>query len=92
MKAVYRAFCTAKDRMQEQYVKGMTFNNMSIIVPWFSNLIDEDRALLGDDWWPYGIQRNRSAIDVVLRYHHKQGLTKRRLTIEDVFFPDLLDT
>ena len=92
VKAVYRAFCTAKDRMQEQYVKGMTFNNMSIMLPWFSNLIDEDRALLGDDWWPYGIQRNRSAIDVVLRYHHEQGLTKRRLTIEDVFFTDLLDT
>jgi hypothetical protein len=90
--AVYRAFCTAKDRMQEQYVKGMTFNNMSIMLPWCSNLIDEDRALLGDDWWPYGIQRNRSAIDVVLRYHYEQGLTKRRLTIEDVFFPDLLDT
>jgi hypothetical protein len=55
----------------------MTFNNMSIMLPWFSNLIDEDRALLGDDCWPYGIQRNRSAIDVVLRYHHEQGLTKR---------------
>jgi hypothetical protein len=92
VKAVYCGFCTAKDRMQEQYVKGMTFNNMSIMLPWFSNLIDEDRALLGDDWWPYGIQRNRSAIDVVLRYHHEQGLTKRQLTIEDVFFPDLLDT
>ena len=39
-----------------------------------------------------GIQRNRSAIDVFLRYHHEQGLTKRRLTIEDVFFPGLLDT
>ena len=38
--------------MQEQYVKGITFNNMSIMLPWFSNLIDEDRALLGDDWWP----------------------------------------
>jgi len=49
VKAVYRAFCTAKDRMQEQYVKGMTFNNMSIMLPWFSNLIDEDRTLLGDD-------------------------------------------
>jgi 4,5-dihydroxyphthalate decarboxylase len=79
VKAVY---CTAKNRMQEQYVKGMTFNNMSIMLPWFSNLIDEDRALLGEDWWPYGVQRNRSAIDVVLRYHHEQGLTKRRLTIE----------
>jgi hypothetical protein len=92
VKAVYRALCTANDRVQEQYVKGMMFNNMSIMLPWFSNLIDEDRALLGDDWWSYGIQRNHSAIDVVLRYHHEQGLTKRRLTIEDVFFPNLLDT
>jgi 4,5-dihydroxyphthalate decarboxylase len=33
VKAVCRAFCTAKDRMQEQYVKGMTFNNMSISCP-----------------------------------------------------------
>jgi 4,5-dihydroxyphthalate decarboxylase len=33
-----------------------------------------------------------AAIDVVLRYHHEQGLTKRRFTIEDVFFPVLLDT
>jgi hypothetical protein len=65
---------------------------LAVMLPWFSNLIDEDRALLGDDWWPYGIQRNRSAIDVVLRYHHEQRLTKRRLTIEEVFFQDLLDT
>jgi 4,5-dihydroxyphthalate decarboxylase len=92
VKAVYHGFCTAKDRMQEQYVKGMTFNNMAIMLPWFSKLIEEDRALLGDDWWPYGVQRNRSAIDVVLRYHHEQGLTKRRLAIEDVFFPGLLNT
>jgi 4,5-dihydroxyphthalate decarboxylase len=91
-KAVYRAFCTATNRLQEQYVKGMTFNNMSIMLPRFTNLIDEGRALLGDDWWPYCLQRNRSAIDVVLRYHHEQGLTKRCFTIEDVFCPDLLDT
>ena len=35
---------------------------------------------------------NRAAIDVVLRYHSEQGLTKRRFAIEDVFFPGLLDT
>jgi hypothetical protein len=33
VKAVYRAFCTTKDRVQEQYVKRMTFNNMSIMLP-----------------------------------------------------------
>ncbi len=33
----------------------------------------------------------RAAIDAILRYHHEQGLTERRLTIEEIFVPDLLD-
>ena len=69
----------------------MTFNNMSVMLPWLTRLIGEDRALLGDDW-PYGIERNRAAIDAILRYHHEQGLTKRRFIIEEVFAQDLLDT
>ncbi len=71
---------------------GMTFNNMTIMLPWLTKLIDADRDLLGDDWWPYGIEANRPAIDAILRYHHEQGLTKRRFQIEDVFVPSLLDT
>jgi 4,5-dihydroxyphthalate decarboxylase len=90
--AIYQGFCDAKDQMATQYVKGMTFNNMNMMLPWLTRLIGENCTLLGDDWWPYGVRANHAAIDVVLRYHHEQGLTKRRFTIEDVFFPGLLDT
>ena len=92
VKAVYNGFCDAKDQMASQYVKGMTFNNMNMMLPWLTKLIADDRDLLGPDWWPYGIGANRAAIDVVLRYHHEQGLTKRRFAIEDIFVPGLLDT
>jgi hypothetical protein len=92
VKAVYRGFCAAKDQMAAQYVTGMTFNNMTMMLPWLTKLIEDDREVLGDDWWPYGIEANRVAIDAVLRYHHEQGLTKRRFTIEDVFVSGLLDT
>jgi hypothetical protein len=92
VKAVYKGFCEAKDQMAEQYVKGMTFNNMTMMLPWLTKLIGQNRDVLGDDWWPYGIKVNRAAIDAVLRYHHEQGLTKRRFTIEEVFVPGLLDT
>ena len=92
VKAIYQGFCAAKDQMAEQYVKGMTFNNMTIMLPWLTKLIGDDRNLLGDDWWPYGIGANRTAIDTVLRYHHEQGLTERRLTIEEVFVPGLIET
>ncbi len=92
VRAVYDGFVDAKAAAQERYVGGMTFNNADLMLPWLTELIGEDRALLGDDWWPYGVGRNRAAIEAVLRYHHEQGLTKRRFAVEDVFFPGLLDT
>jgi len=92
VQAVYWGFCAAKDQMQEQYVKGMTFNNMTVMLPWLTKLIGDDRELLGNDWWPYGIEHNRAAIDAVLRYHHEQGLTRKRFAIEEVFVPSLLGT
>ena len=92
IKAIYKGFCEAKDFMAAHYVKGMTFNNMAMMHPWLTTLIGENCDLMGDDWWPYGIKANRCAIDTVLRYHHEQGLTKRRFSIEDVFVPSLLDS
>ena len=91
-KAIYQGFCDAKDVAMEQYRKSQIFNNINIMIPWFSNLIDEDRRALGDDWWPYGIEANRKAVDAFLRYHFEQGLSKRRLTCEDIFVPQLLET
>jgi 4,5-dihydroxyphthalate decarboxylase len=92
VRAVYEGFREAKDKMAEQYVKGMTFNNMTVMIPWLTKRIGEDRDLLGDDWWPYGIKANRPALDAILRYHHEQGITDRRFRVEDVFAPCLMDT
>lgn len=92
VRSVYKGFCDAKDAAAEQLVKGMTFNNMAFMIPWQTKRIEENRALLGVDWWPYGISANRSALDAILRYHHEQGITKRRFAVEDLFVPYLLDT
>ena len=92
VRAVYQGFCDAKTVTSEHLLKGMTFNNMAVMLPWTTNLVDEDRTLMGDDWWPYGMEANRTAVDAILRYHHEQGLTDRRFTCEDIFAPELLDT
>jgi hypothetical protein len=36
LQAVYKGFCAAKDAVREQYKKGRVFNNMAIMMPWFS--------------------------------------------------------
>lgn len=92
LQAVYRAFCAAKDAAEQALTKGMTFNNMTVMVPWLSELVSENLALLGRDWWPYGISANRKSLDAYLRYHFEQGLSTRRLTIEEIFVPSLLNT
>ena len=92
VESVYRAFCEAKEIVQKQYLSGASKQHMSVITPWFSELFAENRALLGEDWWPYGLAANRKAVDTFLRYHHQQGLSKRLLTCEDIFVPALLDS
>ncbi len=88
-RTIYRGFCDANDVAMENYRKGVIFDNM---LPWISPLIDKDHRMLGDDWWPYGIEASRKAVDTFLRYHFEQGLSKRRLTCEDIFVPELLTT
>jgi len=65
---------------------------MGTMFPWFSQLVEDDVAVPGEDWWPYGIQANRKSIDAVLRYHYEQGMTDRLFTIEDIFLSELLAT
>jgi hypothetical protein len=90
--SLYRAFDEAKTLVQNHYRDTASKQHMSVITPWFSALFAENRALLGEDWWPYGVARNRKAVDTFLRYHHEQGLSQRLLTSEDIFVPHLLDT
>jgi hypothetical protein len=89
---VYQAFCDAKDATVKDYEHNPIFNNMETMFPWFSHLYEQDQAILGKDWWPYGVSANRKAIELILRYHYEQGITDRLFRIEDIFVPELLNT
>ena len=91
-RTLYRAFCEAKLSAMQKYQHSHIFNNMNIMFPWFSRLIEDDLTLLGEDWWPYGIAANRKALETVLRYHFEQGITETLYTIEDLFAEEVLDT
>ena len=90
--AIYKGFCDAKDVAVKQYLGATMFHHAPVMIPWLSQLMSENRRLMGDDWWPYGVAANRKTVDTFLRYHFEQGLSKRRLTCEDIFVPELLET
>ena len=91
-KTLYEAFCAAKQKAVEKYEHSRIFNNMDVMFPWFSSLIEKDREVLGEDWWPYGIKANRKTLETVLRYHFEQGITEKLYTIGDLFAAELLNS
>jgi 4,5-dihydroxyphthalate decarboxylase len=49
------------------------------------------RNILGDDPFPYGIKTNRAMLDTIIGYSHEQGLTPRKMKIEELFAEETLD-
>lgn len=43
------------------------------------------RELIGDDPFPFGIKANRPMLDTMIGFSHEQGLTPRKLSVEELF-------
>lgn len=64
----------------------------TVSLAWLRALQEEERALLGDDPWRYGLDRsNHTVLDTFLRYAHAQGVAAKRLTPGSLFHPATLD-
>jgi 4,5-dihydroxyphthalate decarboxylase len=84
-----KAFGEAKRRV---YTNLYTTSALTTMLPWQVAQVEEVRRDMGDDWWPYGLEANRHVLDTFLRYHHEQGLSKRRLQPEELFAPETLES
>ncbi len=91
-RALYDAFLASKEAAADRYRNARLLYQIPTMLPWANALYENATDLLGQDWWPYGLRDNRHALDTYLRYHHEQGLSQRRWTVEELFAPELLDT
>jgi 4,5-dihydroxyphthalate decarboxylase len=87
VEAVVNAYSKAK-QMNMEHLKKMGWAMISL--PWFSDELEETRELMGDNFWPYGIEPNRKTLETLFRYSYEQGLASRELTIEELFHPGSL--
>jgi 4,5-dihydroxyphthalate decarboxylase len=90
--SLFEAFVKSKETAENYYRFHRQHMHRFLMIPWLSAHLEENRRLMGDDPWPYGISRNRHALETFLRYHHEHGLSSRRFTIEDLFAAELLGT
>jgi 4,5-dihydroxyphthalate decarboxylase len=91
-RAVYDGFLRAKAEAERRYEHARRLFGAPLMLPWADHLLERNSAFFPADWWPYGTAANRHTIDTFLRYHYEQGLSERRLSVEEVLVPELLDT
>jgi len=63
-----------------------------VTLPFIEEHLADVRAMMGADFWSYGMEANRAVLDYFLRHHHAQGLSSRRLAVEDLFHPATHDS
>jgi 4,5-dihydroxyphthalate decarboxylase len=87
--SLYEAFGEAK-RLAYQRLQFTAA--LPVALPWLVAEVEETRALMGDDPFPYGVARNRRTLETLAGYTFRQGLAPRRLSVEEMFCPSLLAT
>ena len=53
---------------------------------------ERERKAFGKDPWVFGVAGNRRNLEQFVMYSHDQGLIGRRLEVEELFHPSVLDT
>ncbi len=58
-----------------------------VTLPFVEEQLKAARALMGEDFWSYGVAPNRHVVEAFLRHHHAQGLSSRLVAVDEMFDP-----
>jgi 4,5-dihydroxyphthalate decarboxylase len=83
--ALLKAFRQARD---------VAFNRLEgdnpqvLVISWVAAAVDEQRALMGENYWAYNIKDNQRALDAITQFAYEQGLSPSRIDYESFFHPE----
>jgi 4,5-dihydroxyphthalate decarboxylase len=86
---LFQAFNEAKRR---SLARVSEFGLSHLPMPWVPDHVRQWREIAGEDFWPYGIEPNRPTLEAFLQYGYEQGVSKKRLKVEDLFAPETLQS
>ena len=85
-RSIYQAFRAAKDLA----VEGLYDTDaLQLALPWLIDHVEEAWRVLGQDFWSYGLEPNRSTLAALGRFVHEQGLSPRVVSPDELFAPDV---
>jgi len=83
---LYTGFVKAKARAREQLLERIP--SALFFAPEYAAMT---REMIGDDPFPYGIKANKAMLDTIVAFSHEQGLTPKKMTVEELFAQSTLD-
>jgi 4,5-dihydroxyphthalate decarboxylase len=80
--SVYKAFVEAKRLCMAELAQ---IGHLHTTLPWLVSEVEATKALMGDDYWRYGVAENAREIAAMIRYSRDQGLIDRVLAPAELF-------
>lgn len=82
------AFSEAKQLAEVRLSETAAMANM---LPWGYEEVRHVRALMGENFWPYGLEPNEHVLRTFLRYQHEQHLSDRLYEPSELFAKETLE-
>jgi 4,5-dihydroxyphthalate decarboxylase len=86
--SAYKAFVQAKAAAMYDL---RTLAAPNLILPWTEAETLETMALMGRDFWRYGVAENMREIETLASYSHRQGIAERIVKVEEMFSPSTFE-
>lgn len=82
----YRAFCRARDIA---YHWMYDTDALTVSLPWVIDEVEATRKIFGPQIWDYSIEGSRPTLDALVAHLHEQRLTRHRMSVEELFVPNI---
>ena len=82
--SVYEAFVRSKARALELLDDVAA---LKVTLPWLPAYLEETKAAMGADYWPYGVKENLPTLNAMVDFAFRHGTTTRLLNVDELFIP-----
>ena len=85
--SLFKAF---RESSRQCIERMLDINAIPYSLPWYLPAIEETLEVLGEDFWPEGLEANWPNVNTLIGYAKEQGLIDRLLAPEELFAPTTL--
>lgn len=84
--SLYKAFVRAKEL---NYRRLYDTNALTASLPWLIDELENMVRVFGEDIWNYSVEGSRPTLEAFVKYMNEQGLTRREMTVEELFVSNI---